>query len=89
VGFPRWLRRQRREAHWREGSGEEAGQCSGPEASTRGEEAIGAVELNGEGAEGGVRRRQELTGDKGNDGDRAPVMDWRRGGVVELRHGAV
>jgi hypothetical protein len=32
------------------------GQCSGPEAATRGEEAIGAVELNGEGAEGGVRR---------------------------------
>jgi hypothetical protein len=65
------------------------GQCSDPEAATRGEEAIGAVELNREGAEGGVRRRQELTGDEENDGDRAPVTDWRRGGVVELRRGAV
>jgi hypothetical protein len=45
--------------------------------------------LDGEGAEGGVRRRQELTGEEGNDGDRAPVKDWRRGVVVELRRGAV
>jgi hypothetical protein len=41
------------------------------------------------GAEGGVRRRQELTGDEGNDGDRAPVTDWHQGRVVELRRGAV
>jgi hypothetical protein len=54
-----------------------------------GGEAFGVVGLDGEGAEGGVRRRQELTGNEGNDGDRAPVTDWRRSGVVELRHGAV
>jgi hypothetical protein len=47
------------------------------------------VGLDGEGAEVEVRRRQELTGDEGNDGDRAPVTDWHRGGVVELRRGAV
>jgi hypothetical protein len=46
------------------------------------------VRLDGEGAEVGVRRRQELTGEEGNDGDRAPVKDWRQGGVVELRRGA-
>jgi hypothetical protein len=32
------------------------GQCSGLEAAIGGEEAIGMVESNGEGAEGGVRR---------------------------------
>jgi hypothetical protein len=46
------------------------------------------VRLDGEGAEVGVRRRQELTGEQENDGDRAPVKDWRRCGVVELRRGA-
>jgi hypothetical protein len=63
VRFPRQPRRRRRGAHRREGSGEEVGQCSGPEAATGGEEAIGAVELNREGVEGGVRRGQELTGE--------------------------
>jgi hypothetical protein len=47
------------------------------------------VGLDGEGAEVEVRRRQELTSEEGNDGDRAPVKDWLRGGVVELRHGAM
>jgi hypothetical protein len=47
------------------------------------------VGLDGEGAEVEVRRRQELTGDEGNDGDWAPVTDWHRGGVVELRCGVV
>jgi hypothetical protein len=47
------------------------------------------VGLDGEGAEGGVRRQQELTRNEGNDGDRAPVTDWHRSGVVELRRGAV
>jgi hypothetical protein len=47
------------------------------------------VGLDGGGAEVRARRRQELTGDEGNDGDRAPVTDWRRGGVLELRRGAV
>jgi hypothetical protein len=55
-GFPRRPRWRRRGARRREGSGEEVGQCSSPEAPTRGEEAIGAIELNGEGAKGGVRR---------------------------------
>jgi hypothetical protein len=55
VGFPRRPRRRQRGAHRRERSGEEVGQCSGPEAATRGEEAIGAVELNGEVAEEGRR----------------------------------
>jgi hypothetical protein len=45
------------------------------------------VRLDGEGAEVGVRRRQELTGEEENDGNRAPVKDLRRGGVVELRRG--
>jgi hypothetical protein len=45
--------------------------------------------LGWEGAEVEVQRRQELTGEEGNDGDRAPVKDWRRGGVVELWRGAV
>jgi hypothetical protein len=49
------------------------GQCSSPEAATRGEEANGAVELNREGAEGGVRRRQELTREEGNVGKVVPV----------------
>jgi hypothetical protein len=56
VGFPQRPRRWRRGARRREGFGEEVGQCFGPEAATRGEDAIGAVELNGEGAKGGVRR---------------------------------
>jgi hypothetical protein len=71
VGFSRRPRWRRRGARRREDSGEEVGQCSGPEAATRGEEAIGVVELNREGAEGGVRRGQELTGEEGNDGDRS------------------
>jgi hypothetical protein len=37
----------------------------------------------------GAPRRQELTGEEGNDGDRAPVKDWRQGGVVELLREAV
>jgi hypothetical protein len=45
--------------------------------------------LGGGGAEVGARRRQELAIEKGNVGDRAPVKDWRRGGVVELQRGAV
>jgi hypothetical protein len=45
-----------------------------------GGEAIGVVGLDGEGAEVGVRLRQELTGEEENDGDRAPVKDWRRMG---------
>jgi hypothetical protein len=60
---------------------------SGLLAAGGGGEAIGVVGLDGEGAEVGVRRRQELTGEEGNDGDRAPVKDWLRGGVVELRRG--
>jgi hypothetical protein len=56
VGFPRRPRRRRRGARRREGSGEVVGQCSGPKATTGGEEAIGAVESNGKGVEGGVRR---------------------------------
>jgi hypothetical protein len=47
------------------------------------------VRLDGEGAEVEVRRRQKLTGDEGNDSDRAPMLDWHRGGVVELRRGVV
>jgi hypothetical protein len=47
------------------------------------------VELDGGRAEVGARQRQELTGEKGNVGERAPVKDWRRGGVVELQRGAV
>jgi hypothetical protein len=47
------------------------------------------VGFGGGGAEVGARRRQELTGEKGNVGDRALVKDWRRGGVVELQRGAV
>jgi hypothetical protein len=31
------------------------------------------VGLDGEGAEVGVRRRQELTGEEGNDGEVVPV----------------
>jgi hypothetical protein len=54
VGFPRRPRQRRRGARRREGSSKEVGQCSGPEAAIRGEEAIGVVELNGEGAEGRV-----------------------------------
>jgi hypothetical protein len=81
VGFPRRPRRQRRGAHRREGSGEEVGQCSGPEAATGGEEAIGAVELNGAGAEGGVRRRQELTGEEGNDSE-VVLVEIRPRGVA-------
>jgi hypothetical protein len=63
VGFPRRPRRPRRGARRREDSSEEVGQCSGPEAATREEEAIGAGQLSGEGAEVGVRRRQEHTGE--------------------------
>jgi hypothetical protein len=56
VRFPWRPRRRQRGAHRRGGSGERVGQCSGLVAAMRGQEAIGAVELNGEGAEGGVRR---------------------------------
>jgi hypothetical protein len=34
---------------------------------------FGVVGLDGEGAEVGVRRRQELTGEEGNDGEMVPV----------------
>jgi hypothetical protein len=47
------------------------------------------VGFDREGAVVGVRRRQELNGEEGNDSDRAPVKDWHRGGVVELWRGAV
>jgi hypothetical protein len=42
---------------------------SGLLAAAGGEGATGVAGLDGEGAEGGVRRRQELTGEEGNDGD--------------------
>jgi hypothetical protein len=58
-------------------------------AAVGGGEAIEVVGSDGEGAEVGVRRRHKLRGDEGNDGDRATVMDWCRGGVVELRRGVV
>jgi hypothetical protein len=58
-------------------------------ATAGGGEAVGVVGLGGEGAKEGARRRQELTGEEGIDGERIPVKDWRRGGVVELRCGAV
>jgi hypothetical protein len=79
VGFPRRPRWRRRGAPWREGSGDKVGQCTDPEVATRGEEFIGAFELNGVGAEGGVRRRQELTGEEGNDGEVVPVEIRPRG----------
>jgi hypothetical protein len=83
VGFPRRPRR------WRGASQRGRQTSSGLLAAAGGEGATRVAGLDREGAEGGVRRRQELTGEEGNDGDRAPVKDWRRGGVVELRRGAV
>jgi hypothetical protein len=47
------------------------------------------VGLSGDGAEVGARRQQELTGEKGNGGDRTPAKDWHWGGAVELRRSAV
>jgi hypothetical protein len=85
VGFPWRPRRRQRGARQREGSGEEVGQCSGLEAATGGEEAIGAVELNGEGEEEGVRRRQELAGEEGNDGVVVPVEIRPRGVAWECQ----
>jgi hypothetical protein len=61
------------------------GQCSNPEATIGGEEAIGAVELNREGAEGGVRWRQGLTGEEGNDGEVVPVEIRPRGVAWECQ----
>jgi hypothetical protein len=88
VGFPRRPRRRRGGAHRRGASQRGGWPSSGLLAVARGGEAIGVVGLDGEGAEVGVRRRQELIGEEGNDGDWASVKDWRRGGVVELQRGA-
>jgi hypothetical protein len=89
VGFPRRPRRRRGGAR-RRGTSRRGGRpSSGLIATAGGGEAIGVVGLDGKGAEVGVRRRQELTEEEGNDGDQAPAKDWRRGGVVELRCGAV
>jgi hypothetical protein len=89
VGFPRRLRRRRGGARRRAASRRGRRPSSGLLAAIGGEGATGVALLDGEGAEGGVRRQQELTGEEGNDGDRAPVKDWRRGGVIELRRGAM
>jgi hypothetical protein len=89
VGFPRRPRRRRGGARRRGASRRGRWPSSGPIAAAGGGEAVGVVGLGGEGAEVGAQRRQELTGEEGNIGDRASVKDWRRGGVVELWHGAV
>jgi hypothetical protein len=52
---------------------------SGLIPATGGGETVGVVGLGGEGAEVGVRRRQELTSEKGNDGEVVPVEVWPRG----------
>jgi hypothetical protein len=88
VGFPQRLRRRRGGAR-RQGASQRGGRPSSGLLAAAGEgEAIGVVGLDGEGAEVGVRWRQELTREEGNNGDRPPVKDWCRGGVVELRRGA-
>jgi hypothetical protein len=43
------------------------------------------VGLRGEGAEVGARRRQELTGEKGNDGEVVLVEVWLRGVAGECQ----
>jgi hypothetical protein len=82
VGFPRRPRRRRGGARRRGASRRGRRPSSGLLAAAGGEGATGVAGLNREGAEGGVRRQQELTGEEGNDGDRAPMKDWRRGGIV-------
>jgi hypothetical protein len=59
---------RRRRASWLGGRS-----SSGLIAVAGGGEAIGVVGLGGEGAEVWVQRRQELTGEKGNDGEVVPV----------------
>jgi hypothetical protein len=89
VGFPRRPRRRRGGARQRGASRRGRWPSTGLVAIAGGGEAVGVVGLGGEGAKLGARQRQELTGEEGIDGDRTPVKDWRRGGVVELRRGAV
>jgi hypothetical protein len=63
----------RRSSCWRGASRRGGWPSSSLIATAGGGEAFGVVGLDGEGAEVGVQRRQELTGEEGNDGKVVPV----------------
>jgi hypothetical protein len=66
-------------ARWRGASRRGGWPSSSLIATAGGGEGVGVVGLRGEGAEVGVRQRQELTGEKGNDGEVVPVEVRPRG----------
>jgi hypothetical protein len=79
VGFPRRPRRRRGGARRRGASRRGRQPSSGLIAAAGGGEAVGVVGLGGERAEVEARRRQELTGEEGIDGEVVPVEVRPRG----------
>jgi hypothetical protein len=87
-GVPTAAEARRGGARRRGGSRRGGWLSSGLTAAARRGEAVGVVELGGGGAEVRARRRQELTGGKGIDGEVVPVEVRPRGVAWECQWGA-